>query len=369
MPRTTYLRRDELVSAVATLRATTDLDSFAEAVREVLVSVFQPDKTWLYHLYDGRLHLPAVAYRGMEEQHLKELRDLIVRVHLYDPVQVRDIGRLVHYSTEVYDWYRDRPEMTERAYLEVFHRIGMDWMLGSFHMDGDLLLACIGLAQPYDAGNFTEYDLSAMEALHPHIDHALKACVENERRRRFGDAMAKAVEEHPSALFLLSEGEIVYANRSARHLVDTEVEGTHLWPLIERSDIARHVRTLAQGGMSDAPQALCRTESPPAGVGSVSIVDVDDWGLDHRRVGGKGHLQLAVVNRVAGSDARRLTTRERQVLEAVARSTTADEAAQGLGISPATLHVHLRNAYRKLGAGSLDEALAIVKLDLAGTPK
>jgi DNA-binding NarL/FixJ family response regulator len=54
-----------------------------------------------------------------------------------------------------------------------------------------------------------------------------------------------------------------------------------------------------------------------------------------------------------------LTPREQQVLQVIAHGRPADEAATELGISPATLHTHLKHAMTKLGARSRVEAVVL----------
>jgi DNA-binding NarL/FixJ family response regulator len=54
-----------------------------------------------------------------------------------------------------------------------------------------------------------------------------------------------------------------------------------------------------------------------------------------------------------------LSTREREVLDLLARGLTGEDAAGRLGISPETVRVHVRNAMRKLDAGTRVHAVAI----------
>ena len=54
-----------------------------------------------------------------------------------------------------------------------------------------------------------------------------------------------------------------------------------------------------------------------------------------------------------------LSPREHQVVELLAAGLTGDEVADRLGISPATVRVHIRNATGKLGASTRTQAVAI----------
>lgn len=61
--------------------------------------------------------------------------------------------------------------------------------------------------------------------------------------------------------------------------------------------------------------------------------------------------------RTAGRDV--LSPREHQVVELLAGGNTGEEVAEQLGISPATVRVHVRNATGKLGASTRTQAVAI----------
>jgi PAS domain S-box-containing protein len=60
-----------------------------------------------------------------------------------------------------------------------------------------------------------------------------------------------------------------------------------------------------------------------------------------------------------GSSERVLSPREHQVVELLAAGLTGEQVAARLGISPATVRVHIRNATGKLGANTRTQAVAI----------
>jgi PAS domain S-box-containing protein len=60
-----------------------------------------------------------------------------------------------------------------------------------------------------------------------------------------------------------------------------------------------------------------------------------------------------------GNGKRVLSPREHQVVELLACGNTGEEVAERLGISPATVRVHVRNATGKLGASTRTQAVAI----------
>lgn len=59
------------------------------------------------------------------------------------------------------------------------------------------------------------------------------------------------------------------------------------------------------------------------------------------------------------ADGARLTRRELEIVTAVAMGRRVNEIAGDLGIAPVTVHTHLRNAMRKLGARSQAQLVAI----------
>jgi DNA-binding CsgD family transcriptional regulator len=69
----------------------------------------------------------------------------------------------------------------------------------------------------------------------------------------------------------------------------------------------------------------------------------------------------ALAARLSGNGAASgvLSPREHQVVELLAAGLTGEEVAGRLGISPATVRVHIRNATGKLGANTRTQAVAI----------
>jgi DNA-binding CsgD family transcriptional regulator len=69
----------------------------------------------------------------------------------------------------------------------------------------------------------------------------------------------------------------------------------------------------------------------------------------------------ALASRLNGNGGSRgvLSPREHQVVELLAAGLTGEEVAARLGISPATVRVHIRNATGKLGASTRTQAVAI----------
>jgi PAS domain S-box-containing protein len=72
---------------------------------------------------------------------------------------------------------------------------------------------------------------------------------------------------------------------------------------------------------------------------------------------GNGHKSSRSTAKGKGNGV--LSPREHQVVELLASGNTGEEVAERLGISPATVRVHVRNATGKLGASTRTQAVAI----------
>lgn len=77
------------------------------------------------------------------------------------------------------------------------------------------------------------------------------------------------------------------------------------------------------------------------------------------RVGDETVVQLVDTGLGAKRFPERLTRRERQVLEQVARGLTNDAIAAELGVRPPTVRTHVEHLRAKLGAATRAEAVAI----------
>lgn len=78
-----------------------------------------------------------------------------------------------------------------------------------------------------------------------------------------------------------------------------------------------------------------------------------------RRANGNGNGHKSSKSRAKSKGNGVLSPREHQVVELLASGNTGEEVAERLGISPATVRVHVRNATGKLGASTRTQAVAI----------
>jgi DNA-binding CsgD family transcriptional regulator len=78
-----------------------------------------------------------------------------------------------------------------------------------------------------------------------------------------------------------------------------------------------------------------------------------------KRPNGDGNGNGHTAGKGNGNGKSVLSPREHQVVELLASGNTGEEVAERLGISPATVRVHVRNATGKLGASTRTQAVAI----------
>jgi PAS domain S-box-containing protein len=191
-----------------------------------------------------------------------------------------------------------------------------------------------------------------------------------------------------------SETQVVYANRAAGELLGLDREelrgrselptpceclsesGEALperWPGIDALRTGRPQRPRVMGlPRPDGRVRWVRVSARPIGRSVLtSLLDITelrraeaDAATLASRLGAKaGHA--ANGNRGNGGNGGAhagkgvLSPREHQVVELLASGNTGEEVAERLGISPATVRVHVRNATGKLGASTRTQAVAI----------
>jgi PAS domain S-box-containing protein len=196
-------------------------------------------------------------------------------------------------------------------------------------------------------------------------------------------AALDAIEE--GVLVQDSDTQVVYANRAAGELLGLDRDelrgrselptpceclsesGETLpdrWPGVDALRTGRAQRPRVMGlPRPDGRVRWVRVSARPVGrsvltsmldVTALRRAEADAATLASRLEGngdGNGH------GRVAGTGI--LSPREHQVVELLATGSTGEEVAERLGISPATVRVHVRNATGKLGANTRTQAVAI----------
>ena len=196
-----------------------------------------------------------------------------------------------------------------------------------------------------------------------------------------------------------SETQVVYANRAAGELLGMEREelrgrselptpseclsesGEALpgrWPSADALRTGRPQRPRVMGLLRpDGGMRWVRVSSRPIGRSVLtSLLDItalrnaeEDAATlasrlsgDRRATGtnGNGNGNGHKPGKTKGKNGKGvLSPREHQVVELLAGGNTGEEVAERLGISPATVRVHVRNATGKLGASTRTQAVAI----------
>lgn len=90
-------------------------------------------------------------------------------------------------------------------------------------------------------------------------------------------------------------------------------------------------------------------------LGTTLAFRVDDSHVDLLPASGDGFI-LFIDHRERPATGRRLGRREREVLKGIARGMSDREVATAMGISERTVHNHVNNIFRKLGASNRTEA-------------
>ena len=192
-----------------------------------------------------------------------------------------------------------------------------------------------------------------------------------------------------------SETHVVYANRAASELLGVDREelrgrselptpseclsesGEALperWPGAEALRTGRPQRPRVMGLLRpDGGMRWVRVSARPIGRSVLtSLLDItalrnaeEDAATLASRLSGDRRAKGANGNgngnrpRATASGKGVLSPREHQVVELLASGNTGEEVAERLGISPATVRVHVRNATGKLGASTRTQAVAI----------
>jgi DNA-binding CsgD family transcriptional regulator len=192
-------------------------------------------------------------------------------------------------------------------------------------------------------------------------------------------AALDAIEE--GVLVQDSETQVVYANRAAGELLGLDRDelrgrselptpceclsesGEPLpdrWPGVDALRTGRAQRPRVIGlPRPDGRVRWVRVSARPIGRSVLtSLLDVTAL---RRAEADAATLASRLGNGGDGQEAGKgiLSPREHQVVELLASGSTGEEVAERLGISPATVRVHVRNATGKLGATTRTQAVAI----------
>ena len=230
-------------------------------------------------------------------------------------------------AMKVSDFLTMRELRQREIYWEYFHPWGVEYQI-SVGLDAPLSHTKVFILDRMGGRDFTERDRAVLDFLRPHLASLYAAA---QARRRARDAFA-LLERTDSALVVLDRaGKIEYATPEAQRLMRAyfrELSGglpeeLAAWLVEQRRSARREPLKVSGGDVSLL----------------VHLVD-DSLYLEEQR------------------DAPRLTDREREILDLVARGKTNAEIAEAIWIAPGTVRKHLENIYEKLGVHSRTAAVA-----------
>jgi DNA-binding CsgD family transcriptional regulator len=182
--------------------------------------------------------------------------------------------------------------------------------------------------------DFDERDRLVLELLQPHLEARSETA---ERASAAAAALAGvedgATDEARSVVLCSDRGVIEFASPSSRALLERYLSVTH--GRLPAGVLGRTELVVAR----DDRQLTIRT----ARVGALHVLLL-----------GERDLRLE-----------RLTPREREILERVARGRANDEIAAELGIATSTVAKHLEHVYTKVGARNRTAAAALIDVDQA----
>ena len=213
---------------------------------------------------------------------------------------------------------------------------------------------------------FGDGEVRFLNRIAPHVAHGLRMAVLVDMAASFtvGDREGdEAGGSHltPAVIVVGSSGRLLHSSASARRVLGDLDEAGSVWPTLapavvsvlarlrERGDVADDATVRARG-RSGRWYTIAASRSEPDALGDCAAI-----------------VLIAPVTRadVAPMLARLygLTTREREVITAVARGESTKEISARLGISPYTVQDHLDHAFDKVGVRGRRALLARLFLD------
>jgi DNA-binding CsgD family transcriptional regulator len=189
---------------------------------------------------------------------------------------------------------------------------------------------------------------------------------------------ATALDAIEEGVLVQDAEQIVYANRAAGELLGLDRDGLRGparlvppcecvsesgaplsgddWPVADalRTGRPQHPRIIGIRRPDDAMRWVRVFARPFGGAVLISLLDVTAL-----RRAQEDARELAARVATNGATEAVLSPREHEVVELLASGLTGDQVAEQLGISPATVRVHVRNATGKLGASTRTQAVAI----------
>jgi DNA-binding CsgD family transcriptional regulator len=264
----------------------------------------------------------------------------VIDMEAIHPVQLVEDPLFLHFQEGGFDAVKRSDFHTRR---ELHRTLLYDIMLEPSGVEDALgvLLRISPASQPklveFERGGraFSERDRAILDLLNPHFSQLYRA---SEARRRLRASLALHESSEAAFVLLESDDRIDFASRAAHELIDRYF-GEH------------------GAGIPDPLRSWLR-ERRKGATAEPLRVDAGDQELLVELV--DGALLLEEQRRMP-----RLTRRELEILDLVAKGKTNAEIAEGLWVSPLTVRRHLENVYGKLDVHTRTAAAAFVR----GRPK
>lgn len=343
MPRTTPLSEQELFEWTSKLQEACDLETFNRVTSDTVTHSLRSRHGSCWHVATGAFEFAETEWGNALDGY--DLADI------YSNYMRLDVGALLPAEmrvSHIAQYYEAIPPM-KRMYEEFWSKIGCDYQLGILLFESNIFAGVATAVQPLEDGDYTEYDLAAIQSLQPHIEDAFKRCAAATREKWFGPVLARAIEAHPSALFLVHGADAAshYANLSARRLMQNELgeEGQRL------------SMTLGSDYFGTVREAVLDPAKRTGMLESLQVIELGDWERQNLE-----NVRLVITEPQQSEVLPDLTERQWQALRIAAGARKTADAADALGIATATLQTHLKDIYQRMGVGSLNEAVALVAL-------
>jgi DNA-binding NarL/FixJ family response regulator len=185
----------------------------------------------------------------------------------------------------------------------------------------------------------------ALQDRHSHVARA--AATEAE-------ALAVLAESLPDVV--LADGRAGAAARTIRRILDTRQEAEVIALVPEEGELAR-ARVLDAGAVAFLPTSSSVAEIADAVVAVHQ--DRELIGAEERRELARALRRARIEEATEQQRAKRLTSRQTEILQLMADGMSSRDIADRLGLSPNTLRTHVYNILTRLGAHSKLEAMAV----------
>jgi DNA-binding CsgD family transcriptional regulator len=316
-----------------------DLDEFREVLLPGLRRVVPAEFSSYNEIHERQGVLATVVVPGIPD----ELVGAWERTAATNPLIVRFVrtrdGRAYRFSDVV-----TRAELHALpVFQELYEPLGLEHQIAFTLPSPAPLTMGIALSRAPGGADFDDAERSMLDLARPHLIQAYRNAQIRERTTELLAAARTGMDDSARGMLMLdADRTLAFATAAALPLA-ASVLG---------------VDALELGDVVAAPLA-----GPASGPDATALVPIDGDTVLLRRVR-SGKLTVVLLEpsrRVLSASALQglgLTEREAEVLVAVARGRSTDQAAEDLAVSRRTIHKHLQHVHAKLGVRDRAQAIA-----------